>query len=102
MDITIKWSDKLKALPSCAVFKDFTQKMANRLLVGFIRYGPPKVEKHYMTRMIMEVKAYKRTGNVEHLYNVANYALLEICAPEHPRHHFDGSVDSATRGKMGI
>ncbi len=78
----------------------FLQRMLNRLIQGYVRYGAAKEEQRYMTRLIMEVKAYKKSGNVEQLYNIANYALLESIAPENKRFHFDASVESVTRGRI--
>lgn len=78
----------------------FLQKMVNRLIQGFVRYGASTKEQKYMTRMYLEMKAYKRTGNQEHLFNIANYCILESMAPENKKFHFDGSVDSVTRGKV--
>lgn len=74
--------------------------MLNRLIQGYVRYGVAKVEQRYMTRLIMEVRAYKKFGNAEQLYNIANYALLESIAPENKRFHLDSSVDSVTRGRI--
>jgi hypothetical protein len=75
----------------------FMQQMVNRIIQGEARYGPPKKEQNYMTRMIMEVKAYKRTGNREQLVNIANYAYLESICPENPKFHWDSTVPSVTR-----
>lgn len=100
MEIKLFWSDKIKGREYKPCL-DFFQKMANRLLMGHVRYGPPKVEQRYMTRMVMEMKAYKRYGNMEHLYNIANYCLLESVAPENKKFCFDAGVDSVTRGKLG-
>jgi len=53
-----------------------------------------------MTRMKLEVTAYRKSGNREHLLNIANYAWLESQAPENPKFHWDNTVDSVTRGKV--
>ena len=84
-------------------FIEFAQQQANRLGFGYPRYeaatrGPSK-ENKYMTRMELEVRAYRRTGNREHLLNAANYAWLESRAPENKKHHWNDKVDSATRGR---
>lgn len=83
-------------------FLEFVQHQANRLAFGYAQYeaktkGPVKQNK-YLTRMDRELKAYKRSGNREHLLNLANYAWLETQAPEHKNFHWDNSVDSVTRG----
>lgn len=99
MTLNIFWSDKLKGHDRKKV-QDFFQKMANRLMQGHARYGSPVSSQNYMTRLIMEVKHYKRNGNMEQLINIANYAWLESQAPENPKFHFDSTVDSVTRGKL--
>jgi len=100
MDITILYPDKLKGTSVPSMFKYFAQHMVNHLCVGYYRYGPPDKAKKYMTRMEIEVKEYRRTGNAEHLYNIANYASLEYYAPENKNFHLDNTVGSATRGKI--
>lgn len=79
------------------MFQVFAQRMANRLLQGHVRYGLPDRKKLYLTRLKKELAAYEKTGNAEHLINVANYCILECEAPEHPKHHFDPLAMSATR-----
>jgi hypothetical protein len=74
--------------------------MANRILQGFCRYGNPHKDKKYLTRLSLELKAYKKTGNAEHLFNIANYASLEYYAPENKKFHFNEFASSATRGKI--
>lgn len=98
-EIKISWPDSCKR--DYKVVGNFFQKLANRLVVGHFRYGSPKVEQKYLTRLIMEIKAYKKTGNYENLLNIANYCWLESQAPENKKFHHDASVDSATRKKMG-
>jgi len=86
-----------------AILKKFLQSMANRLAVGACRYvKDPERSAQYCTRLTVELAAYKKTGNVEHLYNIANYAYLEFSKPENPKAHHDPLVDSVTRKKYGI
>lgn len=75
--------------------------MANRLAVGEFRYGSPNRRQKYMSRLEKELEAYKESGNREQLINIANYAILESIAPEHPQAHFDNTVASATRHRFG-
>jgi|SRR5579863_4391619 len=82
-------------------FKDFLQKMTNRLAVGSVRYGPPDSRKQYLSRLKAEVKAYSKSGNAEQLFNIAVYAFLESYAPENKKAHFDPTVGSVTRSKFG-
>jgi hypothetical protein len=97
--MTIRW---LKSYGFDAeVFRDFVQRQANRLAVGHLRYGPAHRRKKYMSRLQIELDAYKESGNREHLINIANYAILESFAPEHPQAHFDNMAASATRHRFG-
>lgn len=50
--------------------------------------------------MSLELKAYKKTGNEEHLLNIANYCHLESFAPENKKFHYDNTVDSVTRKRV--
>lgn len=98
MELNITIPDSMK-LPTRTVrdFLSFLRRMGMRIAVGHIRYGEPDRRKRYMYRMKKELAAYKKSGNLEHLYNLANYAFLESVEPEHMAHHFDGTVESATR-----
>jgi hypothetical protein len=95
----IYWPSKIK-LPNEDSFREFVNKMSKRLAVGQCRYGVPDRRKKYRTRLSLELRAYNKTGNAEHLVNIANYATLESFAPEHPKFHWNVNVDSATRGRV--
>jgi len=97
MKIELWWSDKITADLKRRTMPKFLQGMVNRILQGQYRYGSPKKDQNYMTRLIMETKAYRRSGNREHLLNIANYAYLESICPENPKFHFDPEAKSATR-----
>lgn len=99
MVLHIKWSDKAPRPPD--KFLVFVQQMANRLMVGGCRYGAPQSKQRYWSRLKAELKAYEKTGNMEHLVNIANYCLLERIAPEHPQAHFNNMVESVTRHRFG-
>lgn len=100
MKIELFWSPKLAtSLPS--KFRIFAQGMANRLMAGDARYGAPKASQMYFSRLKEEVKAYNRSGNIEHLRNIANYAFLESMCPEHSKSHDNAAAESATRKKFG-
>lgn len=99
MILTVKCSDKFRH--DWVHFIEFVQQAANRLAFGCARYedkhGGPVKENRYMTRMETEMKAYRRTGNSEHLRNIFNYAWLETRAPENARFHWNTEAESATR-----
>jgi hypothetical protein len=95
------WSS-VTSLDRMISFALFTQRQADRIQVGEIRYGAPKRRQRYMSRMQVEMDAYKRTGNMEHPLNIANYCWLESEKPENDKFHFDSKVDSVTRKEFGV
>lgn len=100
MILDIRLPDNAKLSPRTTIdYRDFLQHTANRIVVGEIRYGSPNRMKRYLSRLEKELGAYRRTGNIEHLYNIANYAFLESVAPEHKKQNFDPTVKSATRSR---
>lgn len=100
-NVTLRWPSKV---PREQYSVDFLQKMLNRVAFGYYRYGSQVreggVPKQWVKRATLEIKAYKRTGNSEHLINAANYMMCECISPEHPKHHFKHESVSATRGKV--
>lgn len=78
-------------------FRCFMQCQIDRLVVGEHRFGTPDKRKRYLDRIHKELKAYKLSGNMEHLLNLANYAFLESEAPQNRNFHFDPLIDSVTR-----
>lgn len=78
----------------------FIREMSDRLLQGEYRYGPGNASQKYLTRLEIELKSYKQTGNAEQLYNIANYCLLESLFPENGKFHYNKEVDSVTRSIM--
>ena len=78
----------------------FMQAMISRLAQGHYRYGVPNRREKYLTKIKLEIEAYEKQGNIEHLFNAANYCLLETIAPEHKKSHADPYAPSVTRGKI--
>lgn len=102
MKLSIDWTGKglyRDAVDKALSFGVFAQQMANRLCMGGYRYdkGRPTRGARYMTRLSLELDAYRKTGNAEHLRNIANYAFLESQAPEHENFHDKVKVASVTR-----
>ena len=89
-------SEKIR-LPHPERFVSFLQQLANRWIQGHARWGAPHAGRLYLTRLAAELAQYRKTGNTEHLLNVAVYCHLEMEFPEHPRSHLDTSAESATR-----
>lgn len=99
-DLSIWWpSHAVAILPDQAAVVRFFTSQVKRLVQGHLSYGRPHREKRYMTRAAKELAAYRRTGNREHLINLANYAFLEDQAPENRKYHWNAEAESVTRGK---
>jgi hypothetical protein len=81
---------------------EFVQGIVNRRTVGYLRYGPNSRHQRFMSRLAEELKAYRKTGNMEHLFNIAVYAYLESDKPENKRFHYEPRAESATRIKFGV
>lgn len=72
--------------------EEFIRGMKTRLQMGTLRYGPlgfgrrrvDQVEHQIVSRW----KEYRRTGNREHLIDLANFALCEYVERNHPKSHF--------------
>ena len=94
----LEWSQKIE-VDRQDEMNSFIQQMINRLIQGFWRYGPVK-DKSYMTKLHLEFKNYKKTGNRESLLNIANYAILESLCPENKKFHWNNKAGSVTRGKI--
>lgn len=60
----------------------FEQLMRNRLIIGAVRYGllkdPRKRGWDRMSRILVEVEAYREDRNKERLVDIANMCLLEF------------------------
>jgi hypothetical protein len=83
-------------------FVNFVQMMANRLMVGFYRYGDVKHQKdyrryNYFLRAQKALQHYDDTGNTEFLVDAANYCWLEFCVPSHPKAFFACSDSEGSR-----
>lgn len=95
----VYWCDRLR-MPNKEDFNKFLNAMSKRIAQGHARYGSPDKQGLYIKRLRLELNSYLKTGNAEHLYNIANYAWLESVAPSNSKFHKDATVKSATRGKV--
>jgi hypothetical protein len=86
----------------CIKLQEFTQMMANRIMVGVFRheadnpdnFGTPIQDYH--KHLKQKLRMYEQTGNLEFLIDIANYAALEFYNSNHPNQHFK-EVDSNGR-----
>lgn len=85
--------------------EDFVQKMRNRIVVSHYKYGwmsltYPEIG-DAIASLEERLELYKKTGNTEHLVDVANFAMIEYLHPRHPNAHFEGTDSDASPGVVG-
>ena len=75
----------------------FESMMRNRLIIGAMRYGrlsmPGKKDWDRIGSIKTRVDAYIKTGNLEHLVDIANLCLCEFVEGRHPKRHFHSTDD---------
>lgn len=85
--------------------EDFVQKMKNRIIVSHHKYGWVKDTYPELADAIAYLEErlalFKRTGNTEHLVDVANFAMIEFMYPRHPNAHFKGTDSDESPGLVG-
>lgn len=75
----------------------FEEAMRARLVMGAFRYGrmmqegKPNFDR--ITSIIGRIRQYEADGNIEHLVDIANLALLEFRIGQHPRRHWHAVDD---------
>lgn len=85
--------------------EDFIRKMKNRIVVSHYKYG--WMEHTYpeladaIASLEERLSLYKKTGNKEHLVDVANFAMIEYMFPRHPDAHFEVTDSDASPGLVG-
>lgn len=76
---------------------NFERLMRNRLMMGGLRYGLLSSQRgsNYDSTgsAISRIKLYQKTGNTEHLVDVANLMLVEFKIGKHPKKHFKAQDD---------
>jgi len=89
-------SDSYTALCISEWCDEFEQLMRNRLIMGSLRYGklgsPNKPQYNRMDSIQRRVEKYIKTGNLEHLVDIANISLVEFVEGNHTKKHFN-SID---------
>ena len=97
-NLNVWWTDKIVTDYTVTALEEFFSAQTKRLVTGYCRYQRITLsQKKYLTRLCTELSAYRKTGNREHLFNIANYAFLESQHPENKKFHWNSEVASATR-----
>lgn len=82
---------------------DFIQKMQDRMVVSFCKYGPvrdgfPK-KINSIDSLQQRLQKYKDTGNLEFIVDAANFCLIEFLCPSHPQAFFRGTDSDESPGR---
>lgn len=91
-----QWSDEFERLwrgsTTTPISEEFLQLMRNRLIMGALRYGllgrPNKPAYDNVGSIRRRLKKHAADGNLEHMVDVANIALVEFVDCRHPRKHY--------------
>ena len=85
---------------------DFVQKMQNRMLMSFYKYGPVAQNAKLGNDAIKDLKKrlglYEESGNTEWLIDVGNFAMIEFMFPRHPNAHFRATDSNESPGVEGL
>lgn len=85
--------------------EDFVQKMRNRIVVSHYKYGwmsesYPEIA-DAVASLEQRLELYKKDGNLEHLIDVANFAMIEYMYPRHKNAHFEATDSDKSPGLVG-
>jgi len=83
---------------------EFERYMRNRLIMGAFRYGrfrsPGKGLHAHIKSIVQRAAAYESDGNLEHLVDIANLAMVEFAEGRHPNRHFRAQDDGTHAEKV--
>ena len=86
--------------------EDFFAKMKGSMLQSHYKYGwvsdtyPELADAIACLKQRLEL--YEKDGNIDHLVDVANFAMIESMYPRHPNAHFERLSSDKSPGLVGI
>lgn len=88
------------ACPPTEYDTQFFEHMVESMAVSYHKYGaiadayPDKVDA--MSSLRQRLWDYGKTGNMDYLIDIANFAMIEFMRPKHPDAHYEpGDSDSS-------
>ncbi len=99
------FAQEAKRLPDLAELEvlqrapEFERLCSNRMVMGAFRYGLMRKQKQSgngydnVGSLIHRARLYQQSGNLEHLCDVANLAMVEFVTSQHPKRHFRADDD---------
>jgi len=86
----------IKALLKSEWCEEFEAGRRRRMVLGAFRYSPLRAQRDMeydcVGSIISRARRYYDDGNLEHLMDIANIAMVEYATGRHPKRHFS-SVD---------
>lgn len=84
--------------------REYEQVRRNRMIMGSMRYErmEAKQEGHnydFLKSIEKRVQQYREDGNLEHMADIGNCAMLEFCYPTHPRPKWEPVDDGEHVGR---
>lgn len=76
--------------------EEFDKLRKNRMATSYFKYGA--IKDNYGERLIdaidnleIRLEKYKKTGNMEYLVDIANFAMIEYMYPQHEKAYFNAT-----------
>jgi hypothetical protein len=95
--------DIIKKILETEFSNDFIDKMKNRMIISYFKYG--KVKDNYgkihvnaVENLKKRLEKYEETGNTEWLVDAANFAMIEFMYPQHENAHFKATDSRESPG----
>lgn len=85
---------------------EFVSLMKNRMVMSHYKYGwvsdtyPELADAIACLRQRLDM--YEKTGNLENLVDVGDFAMIEYMRPRHPNAHFKATDSDQSPGLVGI
>lgn len=77
--------------------EDFVQKMRNRMMTSYHKYGDAKdtrLTTDFLKNALSRIELYKKDGNTEWLVDAGNFIMMEFAFPLHPMAHFRATTSA--------
>lgn len=97
MDTTPRRLPGLEELRESQRSLEFERLCSNRMVMGAFRYGIMQQGRSNgydnVESIIQRARLYQEDGNLEHLCDIANLAMIAFETGQHPQRHFRASDD---------
>ncbi len=99
---------EIKEILATEYSEKFDEIRKNMMVMSFYKYG--SLMANYKTQNTIDavkslekrLQAYKDTGNTEFLADVANFAMIEYMAPQHPKAFYKATDSTESPGVHGM